>query len=70
MGVIGIKRWGFFDGAYQGHPTKCEEGSTLFINDTHLFQVKEILDAITNNYAKLMALKIRTENNIQKIQIK
>jgi len=27
--------WGYFDGAYQGHPPKCGVGPILFINHNH-----------------------------------
>jgi hypothetical protein len=50
------KPWGFFDGASQN--SVCGGGAILYLSDSHFFKMTLGLGKGTNNYAKLMSLKL------------
>jgi hypothetical protein len=49
---------GNLDGASQGNLMHCGGGVTLYLNDTHIFNLKIGLGYATNNYAELSSLKL------------
>lgn len=65
--------WGFFDGAYQGHPTTCGVGVVLFINYNHYIHVRYAPRRGTNNRAEFIAfltlLEITSSKDLKKLQI-
>ena len=63
--------WAFFYGASQN--SACRGGATLYLNPNHYFQISMGLGSGTNNYARLMTLKLllcfAIERNCKKIQV-
>jgi ribonuclease HI len=49
---------GNLDGTSQGNSMHCGGGVTLYLNDTHIFNLKIGLGYGTNNYAQLSSLKL------------
>lgn len=65
--------WEFFDGAAQGDPKIFGGGAVLHINKNHSFRMKMGLGEWSNNYSKLMLLKLllvfALEKNITSLHI-
>ena len=63
--------WDFFDGASQN--LTCGGGACLYLNLNHYFQISLGLGTGTNNYAKLMTLKLllcfAIERNCRQLQV-
>jgi hypothetical protein len=58
--------WGFFDGAAQGHPSKCSVGVVLFIIQTHYIHIRYAPRRGTNNKDEMIALWTLLETTKQK----
>ena len=50
--------WGYFDGSAAGDPQICGAGGILYLFEEHSFAFSPGLGLGTNNYAKLLALKL------------
>eukprot|EP01018_Ginkgo_biloba_P009885 Gb_00929 [translate_table: standard] len=65
--------WAFFDGAAQGEPQICGAEGILCIKALHTIKFKAGLGKGTNNYAELMALKLRLflagEKGVSRLQV-
>jgi hypothetical protein len=65
------KSMGFFDGSSQNY--NCRGGGILYFSDTHYYTLTSGLGAGTNNYAKLMSLKLllafTLEHNCKRITV-
>ena len=53
--------WGYFNGAYKGHPSQCGVGVILYITQNDFFHVCYIPGNGTNKKAELIALWTRLE---------
>ena len=65
--------WGYFDGASQGQPVKCEGGAVLRFSGEYFFHFYVGLGAGTNNFAELFTLKLlflfTLENGCMRLQV-
>ena len=65
--------WGYFDGSIAGVPHICGAGGVLYLSDEHYFTFSIGLGLGTNNYAKLLALKLlftlALKQGVQTLQI-
>ena len=57
--------WGYFDGSASGDPKICGAGGVLFISDDHFYTFKAGLGFGTNNYTKLIGLKLLLTLSLQ-----
>ena len=57
--------WGYFDGSASGDPKICGVGGVLFIPDDHFYTFKAGLGFGTNNYTKLIGLKLLLTLSLQ-----
>ena len=65
--------WGYFNGSSVGDPQLCGAGGLLYISVDHFYTFKASLGTGSNNFAKIMALKLlltlALENHISNLQI-
>jgi ribonuclease HI len=59
--------WGFFDGAFQGHPPMCGVGVVLHLKKNHYIHIRYAPSSGTNNRVEFIALWTLLEAGIKKV---